>query len=76
MSGRCSRAPASPLVGGGADAHDRHPHLGDGRADRIGEEPMVVDDQDADRSLPPAGSGSSMQNSVPGRADRRPMEPP
>jgi len=36
---------------------------------------VIVDDQDADVDLPSSASGNSMQNSVPGRAERRPIDP-
>ena len=36
----------------GLDADHRHPHLREGDADSVSEEPMVVDDQDPDLTLP------------------------
>jgi hypothetical protein len=45
-------------------------------ADRLGEQPVVVHDQDADARLLSAGTGSWMQNSAPRRDGNRRTVPP
>jgi hypothetical protein len=51
------------------DADDRQPHIPKGDADRLCEQELIVDDQDAGRSSPDCSSGS-VRKAVTVRTER------
>ncbi len=74
--GRSRSTATKHVLRGRGHGHDAHALPLEGGSDRVREERMIVDDQDANRSLLSSMEGSSSRKLAPDRVDRRPIEPP